>query len=333
VRKVHLLAIAGAAMSISLSCHAATLIPVIAPSGAVTTRLLGINDSNIIAGSYFDSSNVEHGFFGTLDGNYTTFDFGGSSTGTEIRGIGDDGSVDGFAATPGFVFGQEFFRAPDGTVSTFTHKGTTLDGVVQGITKSEISFGDYFNGNGKRTGFEGRKGHFKAKFDFPLANLQNSPRGTNRAGVVAGYFIDSGGGEHGFTLQNGVANVIDYPNADAQLTVLEGINNGGVATGQWNDSNGNPHAFVLDTTTGTFTDLTADDGSSFQQAWGINNHGLVAFSTSAASYIYCPRSPSHCPGTGTAISLHTTHVVPGAFLKYARKSPPEGHLAKGAAAQ
>lgn len=333
MRRVHLLAVAGAAMSVSLSCHAATLIPIIAPTGAATTRLLGINDSNIIAGSYFDSNNVEHGFYGTLDGNYTTFDFGGSSTGTEIRGIGDDGSVDGFAATPGFALGQEFFRAPDGTVSTFMHQGSPLDGVVQGITKSEISYGDYFNANGVRTGFEGRRGHFKAKFDFPLDNLQNSPRGKNRAGVVAGYFIDSGGAEHGFTLQNGVANVIDYPNADAQLTVLEGINNKGVVTGQWNDSGGNPHAFVLDTTTSTFTDLTADDGSTFQQAWGINNHGLVAFSTSTAAYIYCPREPGRCPGNGTAISVHTRHVAPGTFLKYAVKKAPTAHLAKGAAAQ
>src|SRR4051794_13369801 len=43
-----------------------TYIPVVPPAGAATTVAWGINDHNVIAGSFTDSSGVEHGFYGPL---------------------------------------------------------------------------------------------------------------------------------------------------------------------------------------------------------------------------------------------------------------------------
>ena len=63
---------------------AATYVPIAFPSGAVTVLPFGINDNNIIAGGYTDSSNILHGFYGPPDGSdYTTFDM---SDGITARG-------------------------------------------------------------------------------------------------------------------------------------------------------------------------------------------------------------------------------------------------------
>jgi hypothetical protein len=115
--------------------HAATLVTVTPPDGAVATIVFGINKHNVIAGSYVDASGVEHGFFGPLNGTYTTFDYGGTSIGTEPRALNDDGDITGFAADPSFAVGTEFLREADGTVLTFAKDGAPLDGVAQGITK------------------------------------------------------------------------------------------------------------------------------------------------------------------------------------------------------
>ena len=65
-----------AALIVTISAaQAGTYIPVPMVPGAMSEIVFGINDSNVVAGSYRDSANVEHAFFGPLDGsNWTTFD-------------------------------------------------------------------------------------------------------------------------------------------------------------------------------------------------------------------------------------------------------------------
>ena len=67
------------------SASAAVLIPVPAVPNSTATTLFGINDDNVIAGSFIGSNDrIEHSFFGSLDGNYTTFDVGtGGSEGVK----------------------------------------------------------------------------------------------------------------------------------------------------------------------------------------------------------------------------------------------------------
>ena len=85
---------------------------------------------------------------------------------------------------------------------------------------------------------------------------------------------------------------VDYPGVTA--TALE---NG--ATGQWSDPSEDTHAFFygFKNNKGPFFDLDPKDGSTSQQAWQMNDHGLVALSTNIGkSYIYCPRHhPEKCP--------------------------------------
>src|ERR1051326_2553602 len=121
--------VAGLAMFAS-GAQAATYIPVTLPAGASSGTVFGINDTNVIAGSFRDSAGVEHGFFGPLNGKYKTFDFGGSSTGTEPRAIGNDGSINGFATGSGFAIGEEFYRAPGGAIKVYQLNGQSLAGVA-----------------------------------------------------------------------------------------------------------------------------------------------------------------------------------------------------------
>ena len=297
--------------------QAATYVPIALPNGATAITAFGINNSNIVAGDYTDSAGVQHGFYGPPDGsNYKTFDYKGNGvSGTQPRGISDDGAIAGFALASGFTIGEEFFRSPGGRIKTFTINGAPMDGVAQGMNIRDVNMGDYFDTSGNRVGYKGDHGIYRK--DFPLhiqGALQNSPRQPNNPPVtaVAGYFIDKDGGEHGF-VQRGVSllEVIDYTgDPNATLTVLEGINDQMHVSGQWDDSSGNPHAFQLDTTTGNFTVLDPGDGSTFQQAWGLNNSDLEGLSTSnGTSYIYCPLPADQCPNGGAAAIVRPNNVV------------------------
>jgi len=311
------LLLGAAVLALPAVSNAATLVPVTPPEGAASTVVFGINDKNVITGSYFDANGVEHGFFGPLNGTYTTFDYGGTSTGTEPRGINDTGDIVGFATDPSFTVGTEFRRTADGTVQAIEKDGSALDGIAQGITrKKDTSTGDYVDPNtGVRTGYIGQEGAYQSDVDLGLNATRTSPRGLNKHDTLAGFFVDSGGVTHGFILgKKGIPQVID---ADASgTTSLEGINKKELVTGQVTDADGNPHSFLYNNATGEFTTIDVPDGSVLQQAWGVNDKGLVAVSTDVASYIYCTRDV-HCPDGGSDIADgHTWKAKSGASLHY-----------------
>ena len=317
MRALQTMLLSGLMLSAMSQAHAATLVPVTPPAGAVATIVFGINEHNVIAGSFFDSGGVEHGFFGPLNGTYTTFDVGGTTIGTEPRGISDMGVITGFAPDPSFAIGTEFLREGDGTLLTLAKNGIPLDGIAQGVNKKADSTGDYIDPNtGVRTGYLAHDGVYGSDVDLSLGAVQTSPRGISKQGTLAGFFFDSGAARHGFILDRGVVQVID---ADASgTTALEGINIHGFATGQVVDASGNPHAFTYDSSTGTFTTIDVPDGSVLQQAWGVNDHGLVALSTDVATYIYCPQK-QHCPKGGTDIADgRSWQVKPGSTYFYDR---------------
>jgi hypothetical protein len=150
--------------------------------------------------------------------------------------------------------------------------------------------------------------------------LRISPRGIDDLGqAVAGLFVDASGDQHGFVQfklpdQPDRVVVIDYPASGSQ-TALEDINQIGNMPGQWLDELGNPHAFVLTMSQGvsTFVDLNPNDGSAYQQAWGVNDHGLIALSTNAGqSYVYCPKkNPEKCPASGLYVDDRVMRLSDG----------------------
>jgi hypothetical protein len=317
-----LLGTAAAAVALVCQAHAATLVPVTPPAGAVQTIVTGINKHAVIAGAYIDANNVAHGFFGRLNGTYTTFDYGGDATGTLPRAIDDDGDITGFAEAPGFAVGVEFLRQSDGTLLTFEKDGVALDGVAQGIIKKdETSTGDYIDPNtGIRGGYLARDGIYQSDVDLGLDVYSTNPRSLNKHGTLAGFYYEHDvKTTHGFILKDGVVKVIDAD--DSGTTALEGINKKEFAAGQVIDANGEPHAFTYDNATGVFTTIDVPDGSPGQQAWGVNDKGQVAVSTNSGnSYIYCARDVL-CPHPDNAITVpdgHTWRMHAGASLHYDR---------------
>lgn len=300
-----------------------TLVPIPPVTGSSDTGVFGINDSNVIVGNWYDSDSVEHGYFGTVDGNYTTFDYTGTDVvGTEPRGISDDGYIDGWAPDTDFLYGYEFVRGPDGSFATVTegkgNKAVPLDGIAQGITKNDTFSGDHWLYVGSqyiRYAYVGKAGKWQQDLSLPFGSTRQAARGINKNGVVIGFFLGSDGNTHGFLLQNGVAHQIDYPNSKAVGTYLEGINDNGLVTGQWDDKNGNPSGFMLDTATNTFTSIKIP-GSTYVQPFGVNNSGLIVVGSDAGNFIYCPKKANKCPGGGTEIADGPTiRAAAGAFWR------------------
>ena len=305
--------------------RAATLIPVVPVSGSTQTTVFGINDSNMIAGGWFDSGGVEHGFIGTLLGSYATFDYTGAGvSGTEARGIWNDGSLTGWAPSTDTESGYEFFRRPNGTLVTIT-KGSgagavTLDGIAQGMTAGEKFVGNTILPPSYRDfAYIGKSGKWQENIALPAQFKIPEARGINKQGVIVGTFTanpDTDPVNHGFILSGGVATQVDYPNTACTNNVLESINDSGIATGQCT-LRGKQVGYIFNTADNTFTEIRIP-GSDFSQAWGINSAGLIAVNGQTGSFIYCPEPRTQCPSSGIAVpDGPSLHMPAGYFARYA----------------
>jgi probable HAF family extracellular repeat protein len=306
-------ALVGAALLASTAAQAAaTYVPIALPSGAVTVLPFGINDNNIVAGGYTDADGVLHGFYGPPDGSdYTTFDMSDGST-PEARAIRNDGSITGLALGNGFTFGEEFYRSPTGKIKLLKNPdGNVQDGVAQGGNDKGKYVGDYLDTDGfTRLGFEGKSGKYKAAFVLDIQGVTSTnPRQINNKGDVAGGYIDSSGIQHGFVLKGKNLISFDAPNS-VNVTTAEGINDAGQVSGLYTDADGNRHGFMYDVHKGTFTAIDPGNGSTAQEAWGINNAGMIVLDTDSgtAPFIYCPLKKSQCPAGASAAAVHPVNT-------------------------
>jgi probable HAF family extracellular repeat protein len=307
-------ALVGVALLACSSAEAATYIPIALPAGALTVLPFAINDDNIIAGGYTDSAGLLHGFYGPPDGsNYTVFEMSDGSQ-PEARGLRNDGSITGLALANGFTFGEEFYRSPSGKIKILKNKdGVVQDGVAQGGNDAGIYVGDYLDTDGvTRLGFEGKNGKYLSNFKLPkLKGIPSTnPRQINNNGVVAGGYIASDGIQHGFVLDGKKLTSFDVPGA-VGVTTAEGINDAGQVAGLYTDSSGNRHAFLYEVSTGDFTTLDPGDGSFAQEAWGINNKGLITLDTNSGQtpYIYCPLKKKKCPKGAAAAEGRPANIL------------------------
>lgn len=281
----------------ALACGAAqagTLIPVPQVPGSAGTSVLAINDNNQIAGVYIDLQFHQHAFFGTLDGNYTTFDYEGN--GTQATGIDNKGDVVGYSNFMGhspcnFV---PFERNAAGQLSTIRHRKKLLSGYLY-IDTHGLLTGSYCNKRGDQVVYDGKKGKFKLSIPIHIDSDMVAPTGVNSAGTHVGVYYDSKTKtQHGFLYMNGTTTFIDYPDPAVTNTQLTGLNEKGIALGVWNK--GDPQTwfgFTLDTNTGTFDPLDIP-GATDVLAYGLNKAGLIALDTNVGPYVYCPDG-AQCP--------------------------------------
>jgi probable HAF family extracellular repeat protein len=98
------------------------------------------------------------------------------------------------------------------------------------------------------------------------------------------------------------------------VTTAEGINDAGQVSGLYTDASANRHAFMYDAATGNFTAIDPGNGSTAQEAWGINNQGMIVGDTDSGAFpfIYCPLPEAQCPKGASAAVVHpvNTHALP-----------------------
>lgn len=302
-----LLTVAAASLlATASSVLAGTWVPANVPSGGSNFTMFGVNDKDVVTGDYLNSSGAQEGVIGPFDGsNYTSFTDGGS--GTQPRALNNKG------ATTGFDTGtlQQWERTAGGKLKDITQGGNPVAvALAQGINSLGMFAGDYTNTKGLEVGATGQKFKYTSKISLSINNTGYAGRAIDTAGDVAGWYYDSSGIQHGFAIVGGNTVKIDYPNA--YYTVVEGLNNKGRASGQWEDTSGVLHGFIYDIATKKFKSLDAPSAS-FTQAWGINDHNVVAASAAESSgtesFAYCEGTKG-CPAAGAAVR-HTPH----AFVK------------------
>lgn len=291
----NILSLVGASLLMcSTAIAAETLIPVPPVPGSVATTVFSINDDNVIAGSYKTSDSVEHAFFGTLDGNYTTFD--SSLANTHARGINNAGMIMGISFDD--ENSQPFERNPDGTIVYLTKSGKPLGFGVAGAINNRGTFvaSGYNQNLSKYFGFYGENAEYKRQIAPPGFSVP-SPRGINDSKDASGFYQDDQGGMHGFLLKSGIATTIDYPGSIG--TLVYGVNNSDEIVGFYGDQKQRPHAFTYDPDSNQFTPIVEKHATHGQYAvaYGLNNEGLVAvnFVFADGPFIYCPRKASQCP--------------------------------------
>jgi hypothetical protein len=304
---------AGVMVGTLTGAQAGTFIPVVPVANSMFTLVYGINNNNIVVGGYYDSQNVEHGFFGTLDGSYTTFDvMSGTYPGTEVRGINENGDIVGDVnlsqndATQYFPFQ----RLADGTTKLIKKDGGSIGGLIGEINGKGVFTGEYFGQDGFR-GYTGKQFKYKSDVTVDTDFDRVIARGINDKGDVVGY-TGLGPTNTGFWIHEGATNVIAYPDPNATSTYLQSINNKGLITGYWTNGGGGSFGFSLDTKKDKYKSIIGPGGGA-TQVFGVNDSGLAATlvftGNGPVSYIYCPLAANKCPSGGLPMVTHHAAVA------------------------
>ncbi len=242
------------------------------------TQLLGINDSNDIAG-YHGTTNK--GFTYVLaTKTFTSENYPGSAQ-TQVIGINDPPfKTSGFYITTG---GKTIgFTDYLGTFTSVAYPGKPFNQLL-----SQNDFGQaagYYSttvsGSGPDTPYVyDEVGGVFESFDIP-GSVSAQATGINNASDVCGFYVDNGGVSHGWLLVQGKLTVLNYP--ESAGTSPGGLNAKSVV-GFWNDTSGNTHGFVYNIASGKFTSVDDPDGISETVVNGINAKGdLVGFYGPAA---------------------------------------------------
>jgi hypothetical protein len=297
MRFLKLAAATGAAIGglVLSAAYAGTLIPVPPVPNSVETDVLGINDNDVITGAYFLEDGSKHGFVGTLDGEYSTFDYGSGFDTTGI-GIDNNGYVTGWAYNEHEGTERQFIRNPDGKMRNITLNGAALDGSGRpgNVIGKERFVGWYEVAGDKPRGYFGKHRDYREEITLPFENGYGTlPSGLNRHGDVVGAFTACDSCSFsGFVIKDGIATEVDYPDQEASATKLAAINDKGEVVGSreyCNDGDCYWSAFIYNSQSGTFKNIPADAASS------INNAGLVAVQSNGQPYIFCSKPKKSCP--------------------------------------
>ncbi|HEY1612174.1 MAG TPA: hypothetical protein VGF97_00600 [Rhizomicrobium sp.] len=172
------------------------------------------------AGYYSAGSTLVHGFVRAADGMITSFDADGVNSGTKPLAIDGQGNI---AGTYGGDDSLAFLRTPDGTVTTFTPRGS-VDTFPSAISNGVVT--GWFDGSL----VEGFVRSAAGTFAFFNPSVATYVKAINDDGTVTGYTSDGSSATHGFVrMKGGALTSFDAPGC--QSTAGEAIDAKGDVTG------------------------------------------------------------------------------------------------------
>jgi hypothetical protein len=270
------------------------------PPGEIFNNLLGINNSDFIAG-FYGSGNPgfpNKGFTLTLPNTFTSMNFPGSAQ-TQLNGLNNTGVIVGYFYTTnlGVPSDNQFGFFEKGGVFTEKNNPQTpncpsacqpnvlTENQLLGITDADLAVGFYLDASGNSHGYTYNipTDTFSPNIDFTTDHITFAPSTTaaaiNNADQIAGFYKDSSGETHGFLDIGGNFTSVDGPGVTPTgQTQLLGLNDQGLAVGFYQDTASDTfHGLIFDTVHDTFTTLDPP-GSMGTTLNGINDLGdIVGF--------------------------------------------------------
>jgi len=181
------------------------------PTGIPSAYLTAANNSGLVAGYYYDTNIVPHGFF--FDGkNYAAIDAPGATMGTLLVTINDKWEAGGSYTTSdgknhGYTYVGGKFQTVDPPNSNFTNT------IVTSINNVGDVVGNFTDTTGKANGFLLRGG--KYTIIAPPNALSTNVNAINDNGVIVGGFAttlpNGSKGTLGFTLTSEGYAVLNFP--------------------------------------------------------------------------------------------------------------------------
>jgi uncharacterized membrane protein len=185
--------------------------------GAGLTLVNGINNRDVVVGSFFDSSDNEYGFV-YHDRKYTVVNFPGA-TATEVLGINDSDDIVGTYQLPGPLAFHGFLRRKD-VFYTIDDPQASFGTMAFGINDNKEIVGSYDNAHG----FVYKNGTYET-LDAP--QLQGEPSNTQLNGIdnlgwIAGQ-VFTGEIWRGFWIRGKDLDFVEPAgNNDSQVTGING---------------------------------------------------------------------------------------------------------------
>lgn len=258
--------------------------------GDTFTQLLGINDSNAIAG-YHGSGATGHpnqGFRLTLPNTFTSENVPGSVQ-TQVIGINNIGTTAGFYINSGGA-NQGFVRGTGGIFKTVDFPGTGQSkppvNQLLGLNNTNTYAGYYADATGNFHGYiYALNGGVFLVFTIPGATSAQAT-GVNDAGQICGFFV-AGGVTQGFVLNGGTFTKLKAPGATS--TSAFGLNKNGQVVGTYTDTSGGVHGFVYKG--GSFQSVDDPSGIGATIINGINDKGVIV-----GFYGSCTTGGTTCDG-------------------------------------
>ena len=185
--------------------------------GATLTIANGINNNNVVVGSFFDASSSVHGFI-YRNGKYTQIDYPGS-TETEVLGINDYGDIVGVYQVLGPLNFHGFLRH-SGEFTTIDAPQAEFGTKVFGINANMVMVGTLDDSQG----FMFKDGSFTLLNapQLPGESPQTQLNGISNLGWISGQ-VFTGGTWRGFWLKDQDIDFLEPPGVvDSEVTGMNG---------------------------------------------------------------------------------------------------------------